>query len=48
LPPCISSQRHHQLATINALVDRECWVLRHGVAPDIVGHRLQEFCETRG
>lgn len=48
LPPCISGQRHHQLATINAVVDRECWVLRHGVAPDIIAHRLREFCETRG
>jgi len=48
LPPCISGQRHHQLATINTVVDRECWVLRHGVAPDVVAHRLQEFCETRG
>jgi hypothetical protein len=48
LPPCISGQRHHQLETINAVVDRECWVLRHGVAPDVLAHRLQEFCETRG
>jgi len=48
LPPCISGQRHHQLATINAVVDRECWVLRHGVTPAVVAHRLLEFCETRG
>lgn len=48
LPECISGQRDHQLATINAVVDRECWVLRHGAAPYAVAHRLQEFCETRG
>jgi hypothetical protein len=48
LPPCISGQRDHQLATINAVVDRECWVLRHGVTPAAVADRLQEFCETRG
>lgn len=48
LPPCISGQRGHQLATLSALVDRECWVLRHGVTPAVVARRLQEFCETRG
>jgi hypothetical protein len=48
LPSCISGQRDHQLATIDAVVNRECWVLRHGVAPDVLAHRLQEFCETRG
>jgi hypothetical protein len=48
LPPCISGQRQHQLATINAVVDRECWVLRHGVTPRVAAQRLQEFCETGG
>lgn len=48
LPPCISDQRRHQLATLDALVDRECWILRHGVTPAVVARRLQEFCETRG
>ena len=48
LPSCVSSQRHHQLATINTVVDRECWVLRHGISPAALADRLKEFCGTHG
>jgi len=46
LPPCISGQREHQLATIKALVNRECWLLRHALPPLIVTQQLAEFCKT--
>jgi hypothetical protein len=46
LPPCISEQRERQLATINAVVDRQCWVLRHGMAPLSVARELAEFCKS--
>jgi hypothetical protein len=44
LPPPISGQREHQLATIEALVNRECWVLRHGMPPSAVARELADFC----
>jgi hypothetical protein len=44
LPPCISSQREYQLATIEALVKRECWLLRHGMTPSSIAQELAEFC----
>jgi hypothetical protein len=44
LPSCISYQREHQLATIKALVNRDCWVLRHGMTPSSVARELEEFC----
>lgn len=46
LPPCISGQRERQLATINTVVDRQCWVLRHGIAPLSVARELAEFCKS--
>jgi hypothetical protein len=45
LPPCISSQREHQLATVDALVKQECWLLRHGMTPSAIAEQLAEFCE---
>jgi hypothetical protein len=44
LPSRISYQREHQLATIKALVNRDCWVLRHGMTPSSVARELAEFC----
>jgi hypothetical protein len=46
LPPCISHQREYQLATIEALVKQECWLLRHGMSPLSVAQELVEFCKT--
>jgi hypothetical protein len=45
LPSSISGQREYQLATIKALVNRECWVLRHGMTPSSVARELGNFCE---
>lgn len=44
LPACISELRDLQLQTIRVLVNRECWVLRHGLAPARVAKELSEFC----
>ena len=44
LPRCISDQRESQMDTINALVQRECWVLRHGLMPSLIAQKLAEFC----
>jgi hypothetical protein len=44
LPPCISGQREYQLATIKAIVNRECWILRHGLTPSAAAKELAEFC----
>jgi hypothetical protein len=46
LPSCISDQREHQLATIKAIVNRECWILRHGLMPSVVAKELAEFCKA--
>jgi hypothetical protein len=46
LPPCLAREPRHELATINAAVDRDCWVVRHGVEPDTLAQRLCEFCEA--
>jgi hypothetical protein len=46
LPACISEMRDRQLQTINALVNRECWVLQHGLTPALVAEKLAEFCRT--
>jgi hypothetical protein len=40
----ISHMRDIQLQTIGALVNRECWVLRHGLSPDLVAKKLSELC----
>jgi hypothetical protein len=44
LPSRISGQRDDQLATIKALVNRECWTLRHGMTPSSVARELADFC----
>jgi hypothetical protein len=44
LPDCISDMRDLQLLTISKLVDRECWVLRHGLPPALVAKQLLELC----
>jgi hypothetical protein len=44
LPSCISGQQAHRDATITALAQRECWVLRHGMSLSAVTKRLAEFC----
>jgi hypothetical protein len=47
LPPCISDLRDLQLQTIHRLVDRECWVLQHGLTPALVAQELAEFCDAQ-
>jgi len=44
LPESIADQRDYQLETIKQLVDRECWVLRHGVPPQELAEVLASFC----
>jgi hypothetical protein len=44
LPSCISTQRERQMDTINALVQRDCWVLQHGMVPSLIAQKLAEFC----
>ena len=44
LPPCIAVQRDQQLELIDRLVQRECWILRHGLEPDSAAVALAEFC----
>jgi len=44
LPECIADQRDYQVETIRQLVDRECWVLRHGVSPQELAKVLASFC----
>jgi hypothetical protein len=44
LPERIADQRGYQLETIKQLVDRECWVLRHGVSPQELAEVLAPFC----
>jgi hypothetical protein len=46
LPPCIAHQREYQLETINAIVNHECWVFRHGLTPSSAAKELVEFCKT--
>lgn len=46
LPSCISDQREYQLATIKAIVNRECWLLRHGLTPSAAAKELTEFFKT--
>jgi hypothetical protein len=46
LPTCMSDLRDLQLQTINTLVDRECWILAHGLAPALAAQELSRFCQT--
>ena len=46
LPKCFSDVVEDQLRTIRTLVDRECWVLRHGLAPTALARLFAEFCKA--
>jgi hypothetical protein len=46
LPPSIASQRDHQLAVIDTLVQRGCWVLRHGLLPEPLALLIAQFCNV--
>ncbi len=44
MPPILFNQYECQLETINHLVDRECWVVQHGLKPDLLARLLAELC----
>jgi len=44
LPPCLADQRNRQLAMIDTLVQRECWVVRHGLQPKALALAITQFC----
>ena len=44
LPSSIADQRDRQMAMIDTLVQRQCWVLRHGLPPQELAETLIEFC----
>jgi len=44
MPPLIFDQYEFQLETINRLVDRECWVVRHDLRPEPLARLLAEIC----
>lgn len=44
MPPIILDQYEYQLETINLLVDRECWVVQHGLKPELLAPVLAEIC----
>jgi hypothetical protein len=44
MPPIIFDQYEYQLDTINRLVDRECWVVQHGLKPELLARLLAEIC----
>lgn len=46
LPPPLSALREFQLGTIQALVQQECWVVRHGLTLEGITERLVEFCSA--
>jgi hypothetical protein len=46
LPECISDVVDDQLRTIRRVVERECWVLRHGLGPPALARLFEEFCKT--
>ena len=46
LPASIAEMQEFQLNTIGSVVDRECWVLRHGLPPDALAQELLEFCKS--
>ncbi len=43
LPPCIASQRDYQIAVIDTLVQRECWLVRHGLQPEVLATTIARF-----
>jgi hypothetical protein len=44
LPRELSGLREIQSATIGSLVERECWLLRHGESPGAIAQALERFC----
>lgn len=44
MPPIIFDQYEYQLETINRLVDRECWLVQHGLKPEPLARLLAEVC----
>jgi hypothetical protein len=44
LPPEMFRVREAQRETIRALVERECWLLRHGEDPQAIARTLAQFC----
>ena len=44
MPQLIFDQYEYQLETINLLVDRECWVVQHGLKPELLAPVLAEIC----
>jgi hypothetical protein len=44
MPPSLFDQYEYQLETISRLVDRECWVVQHGLKPDLLARLLAELC----
>jgi HPr Serine kinase C-terminal domain len=46
LPPCNFDQYEYQLETVDRLVDRECWVVQHGLRPEPLAELLTVLCEN--
>lgn len=46
LPACIAEQWDHQMAVIDALAQRKCWVLQHGLQPDALALVINQFCSV--
>jgi hypothetical protein len=44
MPPILFDQYQYQLETIDRLVDRECWVVQHGLKPELLARLLAEIC----
>ena len=44
MPPLIFDQYEYQLETIKRLADRECWVVQHGLKPELLARLLAEIC----
>jgi hypothetical protein len=44
MPLIIFDQYEYQVETINRLVDRECWVVQHGLNPEPLARLLAEIC----
>lgn len=44
MPALMLDQYEYQLETINRLVNRECWVVQHGLKPEMLARLLAEIC----
>jgi hypothetical protein len=44
MPSILLDQYEYQLETINHLVNRECWVVQHGLKPERLAPLLAEIC----